>query len=347
MYFIDNLQEFSLTVSCSIKDALKIIDKNAEGFCLVFENEDFLYLLTDGDLRRHLIAGGDLTDGVKLLQKDTQTVDLSINYEELKLHFRTHTIDHLPVISESGIKFVAVNKNQKHYISAIVMAGGLGSRLGNLTKNTPKPLLKIGGQRLIDYALNILTKSNIYDIDVTINHMKEVFIKFFQNHRLIKKKNLLLEEKKLGTAGGIKLSKMDAKFRCVINADLITDVDINEGIFNLYKSDSDFLIYTREISQKLPFGEIIKKGMFAESVVEKPERNHEIAAGIYVYKSELEQFIPNGRFFDMPDFINLIIAHKKKVLTERIQGYWIDVGVKSNFDEAVSDMRKNEKKSGD
>lgn len=347
MYFIDNHRKFSVAALSSIKDALRIIDKSAEGFCLVYENENFLYLLTDGDIRRHLLSGGDLTDRVKLLQRNTQTVDLSVSYEELKLHFRKYTIDHLPVIGRNGIKFVAVNRTQKHYISAIVMAGGLGSRLGNLTKNTPKPLLRIGGQRLIDYAFNILTKSNVYDIDVTINHMKDAFIDYFQSHRLIKENNLLLEEKKLGTAGGIRLSNFKAKFRCVINADLITDADINEGIFNLYKSDADFLIYTREISQKLPFGEIIKKNEFVERVLEKPERIHEIAAGIYIYKSELEEYIPDGRYFDMPDFINVMIDHGKKIITEKIQGYWIDVGVKSHFDEAVSDMKKNKNKEKD
>ena len=59
----------------------------------VYENENFLYLLTDGDIRRHLLSGGDLTDRVKLLQRKTQTVDLSVSYEELKLHFRKYTIE--------------------------------------------------------------------------------------------------------------------------------------------------------------------------------------------------------------------------------------------------------------
>ena len=73
------------------------------------------------------------------------------------------------------------------------------------------------------------------------------------------------------------------------------------------------------------------------AIEEKPEVKHEIVAGVYVLNPEVLQFINDNEFLNMPDLIRLLIKENKRVVKFSLSGYWLDMGVMDNYEQAVQD----------
>ncbi len=122
----------------------------------------------------------------------------------------------------------------KYNIPFLLLAGGFGTRLGAITRHTPKPLMKIGGVNFIDYVVDTLPKDsdNIY---IATHYKNNKFIEYANNKNNI---TIIKENEKLGTGGAIKnffINYPKYKECIVLNADTYARIDYNI-LINKYKS---------------------------------------------------------------------------------------------------------------
>ena len=158
-----SIENIKILKNSTIKEALKVIGDGAMQIALIVDYEDkLLGTLTDGDIRRGLLEGLDLDSSIESIISTKPVIakynDSRQDILKLALSKKLHQI---PIIDDSG-KVIGIQEiddlikvtNKTNMV--VLMVGGLGKRLGQLTKNTPKPMLKVGGKPIIENNLELL-----------------------------------------------------------------------------------------------------------------------------------------------------------------------------------------------
>jgi dTDP-glucose pyrophosphorylase len=317
----------------SFEDIIKKIDSFGVGFIAVVNDSEHLFgIVTDGDVRKALLNQKkevlDIINATPLTLLDTTPKEEIITY--LKKNRRLH----LPLVDDKGFlkKVFLLNdfdvEYKENYI--IIMAGGLGSRLGDLTKDFPKPMLQIKGKPILEYIVDSFKNQGFYKFIFCLNHKKEVIQEYFKDGKdLGVEIEYLIENKKLGTAGPLSLLKKD-KFKepfFVINGDVITCVDYQSMLNNYILNKADALMCTKEESYTNPFAEVtFDEHQNLIDLKEKPTTTFNINLGVYLLNSSVLPLLPINEYYDMP---NLFIKAKEeslKVKVFSVNDDWIDIG---------------------
>ncbi|WP_179352637.1 sugar phosphate nucleotidyltransferase [Winogradskyella vidalii] len=227
-----------------------------------------------------------------------------------------------------------------HKIEVVIMAGGKGKRLMPLTRNTPKPLLKIGNKPIIEHITNYLASYGISKIHITTNYLSDQIITYFKNHNEHQIEfNYIKESKSLGTIGALKLESFKKDYVLVMNADLLTNINF-ERVFNVFKAqESDALIATVPYDVDMPHDVVeIENGLVTELKINHASC-YNLNAGIYMFKKACLEYIPKNSFFDATDFINCLLEKGKKITNYSISEYWLDIGKPEDFKKAQEDIK--------
>lgn len=227
-------------------------------------------------------------------------------------------------------------------MKAVILAGGLGSRLKPLTQIIPKPLLPIGESSILEITIQRLKSSGFKEIILAVNYKSHLFESYFNDgSRLGVKISYSKENKPLGTAGPVKLAEkqLTAPF-LVMNGDILTNLDF-AGLREFHiKNKADFTLATKLLKTPLHYGVVISKGETITKLEEKPMIESEINAGIYFVSPEVLKLIPEDSFYNMTDLIKRLIKEKKRVLRYVIKDYWLDIGQMEDYHKAQSDIKK-------
>lgn len=226
-------------------------------------------------------------------------------------------------------------------IDIVIMAGGKGNRLMPLTQNRPKPLLKVGDKPIIEYNIDRLAHNNIKQINISVNYLKEQIIDHFKaNNKHQIDFNFISESKSLGTIGSLKLlDNLNKQYVLVMNADLLTNVDF-EALFNDFLSKKgDALVATITYEVKIPHDVIETKDGYVTQLKAKHSYSYNLNAGIYLFKKECIDFIPENTFFDATDLIKVLLEKGKKITNYPISEYWLDIGKPEDFKKAQEDIK--------
>jgi NDP-sugar pyrophosphorylase family protein len=295
------------------------------------DNQKMVGTLTDGDIRRALIAGISINDTIEsAIKKDFDYLRLDeISQKKIK-EYRLKNIKLLPILNNEGVIVKVYNLALTKSIlpiDVVLMAGGKGLRLRPLTENIPKPLLKVGDKSIIDYTINNLVNYGIENINVNINYLAEKI----ENHFKINKFGVNIicnkEPEFLGTMGSIKYVKnLNHDMVLVMNSDLFTNIDFEDFYLNHLEQSADMSVASVPYSVPVPYGIFDIKESKINGIVEKPTYNYYANGGIYLIKKHLFDLIPDNTFFNATDFINLLINKSYKVVSFPIIGYWIDIG---------------------
>jgi NDP-sugar pyrophosphorylase family protein len=210
------------------------------------------------------------------------------------------------------------------------MAGGFGKRLMPLTKNTPKPLIKINKKTLLEIIIDNFNKygfSNfIFSTFYKSNKIKSYFIKKKINNNKIK---YLVEKSPLGTAGCLSLLNYKTVKQDILvhNGDVITDLNINNLLKFHRDTQSDITVCAKESLNTSHFGQILFKGHKIKKIIEKPTEKNFINAGIYVLKKKIIKNLPK-KYINMTTLIDTKIKQGANVKIYPIYEYWVDIGRK-------------------
>jgi dTDP-glucose pyrophosphorylase len=334
------LSQILIKPNTSILDTLKVIDNAAVEIALVVDdNKRLIGTVTDGDIRRGLIKGTKLEEPIdSLMNPSPITAGLNSTDDELLFLMTNRSIKHLPILDKNRrvLRLVLLKdliKGKKRPNIAIIMAGGLGSRLGTLTQNTPKPLLPVGGKPVIARIAEQLKNHGIEEIYISINYKGSQIKKWFEENPINGAQISYLEEKEfLGTAGALSLlpNKPSNPF-IVINGDIISPVNFGSLLEFHQQSHKSMTLCTREFNFQVPYGVLKLNGSQLISIEEKPSQNIFINAGIYVINPELLKYIPEKNRFDMPELINIAIKEGNEIACYPVSDYWLDIGTPQDY----------------
>lgn len=327
----------------SLLDALKAINVmgSNEALTLFVEDDNHVIVgtLTDGDIRRSIINGKALDSNVGKIAHHSFMYLNSEGFDVRHIHTaKEKGIEFLPVLNKQMQLVDVVDfKKQKSYlpIDAVLMAGGKGERLRPLTETTPKPLLQVGDKCIIDYNIDRLIDFGIHHLYVTVNYLKEQLERHFAEPRGNVQVKTVREPKFLGTIGSIKyVQDFYNDTVLLMNSDLFTNIDYEDFFLHFKEHDADMSIAAVPYTISVPYGIFELDGREVRGVLEKPTYNYYANAGIYLIKSELLEFIPEGKFFNATDFMDMLIKKDYKVIRFPLNGTWIDIGNPQEYQKA-------------
>ena len=347
-----NIEKFIVKETQSVLAALETLCQGHEDEPLVLfvmnEEGRIVGTLTDGDIRRSIVAGATVESPVsevahrnfKYLKEDE--TDIELLHECRKLG-----IELLPVV-DSGMHIVDVVNLLKQKsmlpVDAVLMAGGKGVRLRPLTETTPKPLLPVGGKPIIDYNIESLMENGIKHITVTTNYLHEQLEEHFAEPRGGIQVHCVKEPRFLGTMGATQfVPRFYNDTVLVMNSDLFTNIDYEDFYLHFRQHEADMAVAAVPYSVSVPYGIFDLDGRNIKGVREKPVYNYFANAGIYLIKRELLEAMPRDTFYNATDLMNDAVAAGKTVVRFPLTGYWLDIGTHEEYAKA-NDLVKHIKK---
>ena len=288
--------------------------------------------LTDGDIRRALLRGLNLSANVSEAMKTGFAFMSTTEKDHTSTinTYRKRNITVVPLLDENNHLIRIYNLKKMHSIlpiDAVLMAGGKGERLRPLTEKTPKPLLPVGNKCIIDYNVDRLITYGVEHISVTCNYLKEQLYEHFETPRNGIKVNCVTEPQFLGTIGSIKfVESFYNDTVLVMNSDLFTNIDYEDFYLHYCLHDADMSVAAVPYIVKVPYGVFSLDGRNIKGIVEKPTYSYYANAGIYLIKKCCLDLIPKDEFFNATDFMDKMIATHHKVTRYPISGFWIDIG---------------------
>ncbi|PJA61973.1 MAG: nucleotidyltransferase [bacterium (Candidatus Ratteibacteria) CG_4_9_14_3_um_filter_41_21] len=231
-------------------------------------------------------------------------------------------------------------------MQALILAGGLGSRLRPLTFTTPKPLLPLVNKPLLLYQIELFRKYGAKEIILSISYLREQISDYFGNGKKYGVKiTYALEKKRLGTGGGVKNSEKFIKEKTFIsNSDIIADVDLEDMLDFHQKHKSDLTMTLFPVADPSAYGLVktSKDGRIL-SFLEKPKfseiTTNTINAGFYLFEPELLNFIPNGVEYSLErELFPQLLKKGKRLFGYIHSGYWQDLGTPEKYLDVSSDI---------
>lgn len=297
------------------------------------DGQELVGTVTDGDIRRALLRGLTLDARAEECMftafKYGSTTDPEGNARQL--YDKRRPVNFLPVLDEQSklAEIIAWDKEVNAGITqALIMAGGFGTRLGELTRNTPKPLVEVAGKPILEHVLAALEDAGVGKIEIAVHYLAEQIHSYVEGRDNKATVSLVEESEPLGTAGALALlSETPRNPALVINADVVTDVDFS-ALHQFYlRHEYDAIVCVSPYSIDIPFGvvEFDEAGGF-RSIHEKPKITRHIAAGVYYLSPAVFSLVKKGERIDMPNVLERAHELGMKIGVFPIHEYWVDLG---------------------
>lgn len=335
-----------LKESSSIQEAVKVINEAPAKIALVIDNnEKLIGIVTDGDVRRGILQGYTLDESVsKIMNNDPKVATPTTPKSELSNILDSHDIDVIPILDENETILSLYTKEKnlfKQDTPIFLLAGGLGTRLGSLTKDCPKPMLRIGEKPILQIIIEQFKSHGYTKFYISVNYKSKVIKDYFKDGSDFGISiNYVEENVPLGTAGSLKFIEHETRPIIAMNGDVLTTVNFEELLKFHNEQNSDFTICTREYSHQIPFGVINSSNDGEITITEKPIHKHQVNAGIYVVSPKVLSYIEKGERVDMPQLLKSLPRSETKVFAFPIHEYWLDVGRVQEFEKAQTDYHR-------
>lgn len=230
--------------------------------------------------------------------------------------------------------------------TAVIMAGGLGTRLKPFTEVIPKPLLPIGEKAVLEIQIEHLKRHGFLNIFLATNYKSEYVENFFgDGSRYGVRLKISKEEKQLGTVGPITLIKEHlVEPFIVMNGDVLSALDFTKLYSFAIEKKSLLTITVKKIIMPYAFGNIFFDGDFVTDIQEKPDIITYALAGIYVMHPEILKLIPTNEYYGMDSLIKKMLEHKMPIAKYEIEEYWLDIGRVDDYEKAQEIYKTHFKK---
>jgi len=353
------IEKICTTEQATLREVMACIDHGAKGIALVVDDQrHLLATLTDGDLRRAVLAGHSLDLPVSRLletlraQGKAQPVTLPAGSEKdiILGEMKERSIRQIPLVDDlQRVTNLAVLDDlvgdgltgERHRrVHAVVMAGGYGTRLMPLTATTPKPMLRVGEQPLLERLVQQLKQAGIPRVNISTHYRGDQISEHFGKGEAFGiEVECLSEEQPMGTAGALSLVSGNDPL-LVINGDILTALDFRSFLDFHFEHAAAMTVAVREYGFDVPYGVVETDGLHITSVTEKPSIKFFVNAGIYLISPSARTLIPSAQHLDMPQLIELLVKAGRKVVSFPIWEYWLDIGRQEDYERAQQDVRK-------
>ncbi len=349
------LQVLFISPVHSIRAAMECVDRGSCGITLVVDQDRrLLGTITDGDVRRAILAGKDLELPVSVLLESKISTDypkpitahLGEKREKLLELLHQNSLHQLPILDNEGkvVDLVMLDDlipTQDLPLQAVIMAGGLGMRLRPLTEDLPKPMLPVGGKPLMELVIEQLRQVGIRRVNVTTHYKPEKISDHFGDGSTYGVElKYVNEDKPLGTGGALGLIDKPTEPMLVINGDILTQVDFRAMLAYHQEHRAVMTVAVRQYDIKVPYGVIECEGSRVCALKEKPQMHFLVNAGVYLLEPKVYEFIPHGKHFNMTDLIQWLLDSDHIVASFPVIEYWLDIGQLVDYEQAQNDMQQ-------
>ena len=343
-------RDLAVSPDSDVKSSLLVIDRGGVQFALVTDSEErLLGVLTDGIVRRAIIGEVPLTASVSSIMHRTPVTVQEGAHLDLEAFMRDKGIFHLPVVDAEGRV-----KNFYHLLGfpapearnnlVVIMAGGLGTRLGEMTRSQPKCMLKINDRPILEHIILQLAKHGFMRFCLCVHHLADKIIDYCGDGAgLGVEISYIRESKRLGTAGALShLSGRVSSPMVVVNGDVMMLVPWGEILREHEQRRSPATMITTCYEFQVPYGVVYTdEERFITAIEEKPLYAMSISAGLYVLSPEALALVPPDTYFDMPDLFCALLKRGLKPAARQFEGYWIDIGRREDYQRAQSGFTEN------
>jgi dTDP-glucose pyrophosphorylase/CBS domain-containing protein len=358
---VNDVAKLFVSLDSSIRDAIVCIDRSAVGIALVVDGDRRLIAtITDGDIRRALLAGVDFARPVQVLIDERPAVARKVpmtapsgTEPALLLDLMSRqVVRHIPLVDPRGrvVDIALLSdfiKTLESPMRALVMAGGFGTRLRPLTDELPKPMLPMGDRPLLEVIVQQLQQAGIRHVSISRHYKGDQIEQHFgDGHRFNVDIEYVDEDQPLGTAGavgllanGVELANDDDPL-LVVNGDILTQVNYAAMLDFHCSNRADLTVAVRPFEVQVPYGVVDTDGVLVRDVDEKPIIRNFINAGIYLLNTRVRRLVPAGERYDMTQLIRRAVAERFRVISFPLREYWLDIGQSDDYARAVADMKE-------
>ena len=232
-------------------------------------------------------------------------------------------------------------------MQAILLCGGMGTRLRSVVSDRPKPMADICGKPFLQYLLEMLRDKGITEVIFALGYMGEMIEEYFQDGSAFGLKiSYSYEEEPLGTGGAIRnaLPKILEEEVLVLNADTYFPMDYQGLLCFHQENDGDFSLATRGVPDISRYGAVRRDA--AGRILAWNEKlgdggqplAGEINGGIYVMKKSLIAEIPEGKQSLEQDCIPKWLSEGKRIFGLPFEGYFMDIGIPKDYQQFITDV---------
>ena len=327
----------------TLRAAMTAIDRASSQMALVVDaRRQLLGTLSDGDARRALLNGLSLDASVSTAMHLNPTVAVVGETRQAMLAtMRRRGLHQMPVVDTQGV--VVGMEVLDDFLKTpcrpnwvVIMAGGLGKRLEQLTRDTPKPMLRVGSRPLLETIVRGYAAQGFRRFYFAVNYKAEQIEQHFGDGSGFDIEiRYLREDQRLGTAGPLSLlPERPTQPVLVTNADLLTKEDFGYMLDQHEATSADATMAVRDYEMQVPFGVVRECDGRIHAIDEKPVQRFTVSAGIYVLSPHLLELVPRNTYFDMPALFETATAQGLMARSHRIDGYWLDIGRLPDYERA-------------
>jgi NDP-sugar pyrophosphorylase family protein len=228
---------------------------------------------------------------------------------------------------------------------AVILAGGLGTRLRPYTTVLPKPLMPVGDRPILDIVIRQLVRAQFERVTIATGYLAELIEAFFgDGSRYGVEVDYFREEEPLGTVGALSLiDGLDEDF-LVMNGDVLTDLDYSALLAHHREGGQAATIAAHSRDVQISLGVMrFDAGDDPTRVtdyIEKPSTSYEVSMGIYCFSPRVREHIPAGQRLDFPDLVLRLIAAGETVRAWRSEDHWLDIGRHDDYEQAQDEFNQ-------
>ena len=220
---------------------------------------------------------------------------------------------------------------------AVILAGGVGSRLRPYTVVLPKPLMPIGNYPILEVVIRQLVYYGFDHITLAVNHQAEIIKSYFNSgEKWGVTVDYSLAKSPLGTMGPLKLIKDLPDNFLVMNGDVLCDLDFGKFHEGHMRNNNIFTICSSLRMQRSEFGVLkINDKRRLYGFQEKPVVSYEVSMGIYMLSKDVLQYIPDNQGYGFDDLMLAFLNDNKSVRVDQHEGFWLDIGRPDDYMQAI------------
>jgi len=323
----------------SLLDAINVLNKTGLETVLVCDEDNrFLGTVTDGDIRKGLVRGVVLTDPISsVFNENASSVTKETDQRTIRNLFKNFLFKAIPIVDARnhlvGCHFAHnYGLPEVEMPPLLIMAGGFGTRFGDLTKSTPKPLLKIRGKPIIEHIIDTAIDDGIKKIVISVHYLAEQIKNYFGDGSGKDIEITYINEKQpLGTAGSFQMIEQTSGPVIVTNGDIISFVGYRDllDFHQCHDATATMAVCDHEIRHQ--FGVVKINDIDLVGFEEKPIWKTKINAGIYVIDASSKAIINSGEAIQMPALFERIRYRGGKTIAFPIHEKWFDIGNASDL----------------
>jgi NDP-mannose synthase len=231
---------------------------------------------------------------------------------------------------------------------AVILAGGLGTRLRPYTTVIPKPLVPIGDRPVLEHIIQSLARSGVDNIDLCVSHLGQLICVYLANADLPPDLRLSFhwESEPLGTAGALTgVPSLEGTF-IAMNGDVLTTLDYETLVDYHLEQDAALTVATRAQRVNVDLGVIESENGLVRAYTEKPTMRFNASMGVYVFDARALRWLPAGNPCQIPELVLRLLAAGERVASFESDADWFDIGTVGEYERAAADVERFPEKYG-